>query len=260
MSKLKIAVIQYDIVWENLSENIQRIIEIVKNSERADIYVLPEMFNTGFTNDVASMAENLDGDTISTIKNLAKEQNAAICGSIILNENDNYFNSFLFIKPDGEIVRYDKRHLFKMGGEADMFTKGNERVICNYKDVRFLLQVCYDLRFPVWSRNRNDYDAIIYIANWPASRQEIFKTLLKARAIENQALVIAANRIGTDGNNINYEGGSCFVDAKGVVVNACNQNSEEVIFHNFDLSWQNTFRKDFPAWQDADDFSIIFSD
>jgi predicted amidohydrolase len=260
MSKLKIAVLQYDIIWENHSKNIEKITKIIKNAEKADIYVLPEMFNTGFTNDVASMAEDFDGETILAIKNLAREQNAAICGSIILAEKGKYYNSFLFIKPDGDIIRYDKRHLFRMGGETDMFTQGTKRVICNYKGVRFLLQVCYDLRFPVWSRNKNDYDAIIYVANWPASRQEIYQTLLKARAIENQSLVIAANRVGTDENNINYVGGSCFIDAKGVVAKYCNPNSEEIIYHDFDQAEQNKFRSSFPAWQDADDFSIILSD
>lgn len=260
MSKIKIAVIQYDIVWENQDENIERITKIIKNAEKSDIYVLPEMFNTGFTNNVASAAEDLSGNSINAIKKIARERDAAICGSVILKENDNYYNSFLFVKPDGNVIRYDKRHLFKMGGEVDMFTKGSTRVICDYKGFRFLLQVCYDLRFPVWSRNKSDYDAIIYVANWPASRQDIYQTLLKARAIENQSLVIAANRVGTDENNINYVGGSCFVDAKGVVAKTCNTNSEEIIYHDFDLAEQNKFRNSFPAWQDADDFSIIFSD
>ncbi len=256
MSKLDIAIIQSDIVWENPDENLVRVYEKISNAKQSDIYVLPEMFNTGFTNNVEKFAEKSDGKSVVFLKNLAKEKNAAICASLILSENNKYYNSFLFVKPDGEIIRYDKRHLFKMGGEADMFTGGLNRVVCNYKNVRFLLQICYDLRFPVWSRNRNDYDAIIYIANWPSSRQYIYDTLLSARAIENQSFVIATNRIGEDGNGISYDGGSCFIDAKGKTLIKTGDNREEIIYLVLDLEEQNKYRQNFSAWQDADQFEI----
>ncbi|PLX06614.1 MAG: amidohydrolase [Marinilabiliales bacterium] len=256
MSKLKIAVLQYDIIWENALANQKKITDLINNAENADVYVLPEMFNTGFSNNVSDFAEEYNGATVLFMKNLAKSKNTAICGSIILSDKEKYYNSFLFVKPDGDIIRYDKRHLFKMGGEADMFTSGKNRVVYSYKGVRFLLQVCYDLRFPVWSRNRNDYDVIIYIANWPASRRYIYDTLLSARAIENQAYVIAANRIGEDGNGIKYDGGTSVFDFKGTKICNASDNIESFIYSDLHITDLKDFRDKFPAWQDADDFDI----
>ncbi|MDD4149915.1 MAG: nitrilase family protein [Bacteroidales bacterium] len=256
MNKLKIAVIQHDIVWEKPEENLQQVSNIIKSAEYADIFVLPEMFNTGFSNNVNDMAENINGDTIKGLKIIAKEKDAAICTSIILTEHNKFYNSFLFIKPDGDIIRYDKRHLFKMGGETDMFTPGKDRIVYNYKGVRFLLLVCYDLRFPVWSRNRNDYDAIIYVSSWPITRRHAHDTLLRARAIENLSHVIATNRIGIDGKNLVYDGGSCIIDPKGYPLAEAKNNEQEVIYAEIDINGQNKFRNSFTALEDADDFDI----
>ncbi|MDD2635060.1 MAG: amidohydrolase [Bacteroidales bacterium] len=257
MSKLKVAVIQHDIFWEDPEKNLQQVSKIIKNADHADVFVLPEMFNTGFSNNVNSTSEDINGNTIKTLKNLAKEKGAAICTSIILSEHNKFYNSFLFVKPDSDIIRYDKRHLFKMGGEADMFTAGKDRVVYNYKGVRFLLLVCYDLRFPAWSRNRNDYDAIIYVSSWPIVRRHAHDTLLKARAIENLSYVIGANRIGVDGNELVYDGGSCIIDPKGYPLAVANNNKQEVIYAEIDTETLNKFRNSFTALHDADEFEIL---
>lgn len=257
MSKLKMAVVQHDIIWENPEKNLQLVSNIIKNAEHADVFVLPEMFNTGFSNNVNNMSEDINGNTVKTLKNIAKEKSAAICTSIILSEHNKFYNSFLFIKPDGDIIRYDKRHLFRMGGETDMFTPGKSRVVYNYKGVRFLLLVCYDLRFPVWSRNRNDYDAIIYVSSWPTTRRHAHDTLLKARAIENLSYVIGANRIGVDGNDLVYDGGSCIIDPKGYPIAEAKDNEQEVVFAEIDTDKQNKFRNSFTALRDADEFDIL---
>ncbi len=257
MSKIKVAVIQYDIVWENVDDNIKLVEEILQNSENADLYILPEMFNTGFTNKVKDFAEDLNGKTLSFMKNFAKQKNAAICGSMILVDKDKYYNSFLFVRPNGEITRYDKRHLFKMGGEADMFTQGKTRVVCEYKEFRFLLQVCYDLRFPVWSRSKDDYDAVIYIANWPGKRQYSFDTLAKARAIENLSYVLTSNRIGVDGKDIDYYGGSSIIDPKGKVIAETINNSQDIAYAYIDNEVVKNIRNNFTALQDADNFIVI---
>ncbi len=256
MNKLDVAVFQNDICWESPSQNFDKIYNRVNSCKEVDIIIMPEMFNTGFTNNVSGFSETLQGPSVQFLKRIAQEKDVAICTSLIIYEDSKYFNSFLFVKPDGDIVRYNKRHLFKMGGETDMFTGGQERVIVEYKDIRFLLQVCYDLRFPVWSRNKNDYDAIIYIANWPGNRRYIYDTLLRARAIENQAYVLAANRVNQDGNGIKYNGGSCVINSKGYFTSHANDDEETIIYASLDIEEQNKFKQTFPAFEDADNFEI----
>lgn len=256
MSKIDISILQLDTVWEKPQANLQIIENHISNNRNSDLYVLPEMFNTGFTNNVANQSEKIDGFSVTKLKEIAISNQVAICGSLILEDSGKYYNSFLFITPDGKTFRYDKRHLFKIGGEAEMFTGGSKRVVVEYLGFRFLLQVCYDLRFPVWSRNRNDYDAIIYVANWPAGRRFVYDTLLRARAIENQSFVIAANRIGSDGQGVSYDGGSCVINAKGESLIVTEDNKELVKSISIDLVELKEFRAKFPAYLDADDFTL----
>lgn len=253
---MKISILQLDTFWHDKQKNLDVVERMVSQNTGSDIYVLPEMFATGFSNEVEKLGEPIDGMIVSQMKKIASQNNVAICGSLILEDGGKYYNSFLFVKPEGGIVRYDKRHLFRFGGEADMFSAGENRVVVDYKGFRILLQVCYDLRFPVWSRNHNDYDMIFYIANWPDSRRKVFDTLVKARAIENQAFVVAVNRVGTDGADLNYDGGSCFVDFKGEYIRQCADNKECVQTADLNLEDLKAFREKFPAWRDADDFTI----
>lgn len=253
---MRISILQLDTFWHDKRRNLDVVERLVSQNSGSDIYVLPEMFATGFSNEVGKLGEPIDGMIVAKMKDIATQHDAAICGSLILEDDGRYYNSFLFVKPDGEIVRYDKRHLFRFGGEADMFSAGNNRVVVDHKGFRILLQVCYDLRFPVWCRNRNDYDMIFYIANWPDSRRSVFDTLVKARAIENQAFVVAVNRVGNDGVGLHYDGGSCIIDFKGEYIGQCTDNEECVITTDLKFEDLMAFRTKFPAWSDADEFHI----
>lgn len=257
MSKLKVSVLQSDIFWENSNENLNNINRLILSQPGADLYVLPEMFNSGFTSNTDKIAESDDGYTVERIKEISRICGAAICGSLILRTDGKNYNTFVFVKPDGSLIKYNKRHLFGYGGEADMFSKGEERVIAEYMGFRILLLVCYDLRFPVWSRNNDDYDMIIYVSNWPASRRLIHDILVRARAIENQSFVVACNRVGADGKDISYSGGSSIIDYKGTEIAIANDNLQEIIKAELDLNAQNEFKKNFPAQQDRDSFVIL---
>lgn len=257
MSKLNVSVIQTDIAWENPYENIKNISKFVLSEPGTDIFVLPEMFNTGFTNNTLDFAETADGFTLSKIKELSRISGAAICGSMILTESDSTYNTFVFVKPDGSVAMYNKRHLFAYGGEAEMFTKGEERVVVEYLGFRIILLICYDLRFPVWSRNNDDYDLMIYVANWPASRRQVHDVLIRARAIENQSYLIACNRVGEDGKGISYSGGSCIIDYKGDVIASAQDNKQEIITAEIDLFEQHKFKLSFPAHLDRDSFKLL---
>jgi predicted amidohydrolase len=213
------------------------------------------MFSTGFATEPEGVAER-DGSSLQWMKAMAGQLDAAVAGSVAVEVEGTYHNRLYFVKPDGNVTAYDKRHLFRFGGEADMFSQGENRVVVEHKGYRILLQVCYDLRFPVWSRNRNDYDVIFYVANWPDSRRKVFDTLLKARAIENQSYVIGVNRVGDDGNGLHYDGGSCIIDFKGEYVGRCPDNEEFVLTEKLDIEALRQFREKFPAWSDADEFSV----
>jgi omega-amidase len=258
MSKLKIAVIQTDIVWENPAENLKHYNKLILSQPGYDLYVLPEMFNTGFTNNTKDYSESIDGFSIESLREISRISAAAICGSLILTESEKSYNAFVFVRPDGSVTKYFKRHLFSYGGEAEMFSRGEERVVVDYLGFRILLQVCYDLRFPVWCRNYDNYDAIIYVANWPVSRRIIYDVLLKARAIENLAYVIACNRTGEDGKNIKYDGGSCIIDFKGETLSFASDNKDAIISAELDKEALKNFRKSFPALDDRDSFEFKF--
>ena len=219
-----------------------------------DLYVLPEMFATGFVVD-DTVDVQAGKKAVLWMAQKAADINAAMAGSLAWEENGKRFNRFFFIKPDGGQVTYDKRHLFAYGGEDLYYTAGEQRVIAEYKDMRFLLQICYDLRFPVFSRNRNDYDAILYVANWPASRSEVWETLLRARAMENQCYVIGANRIGCE-ENCTYSGCSAIIDPYGKTLAQCASDKEAIASADMDSECLRHFRNKFKVWADADQFEL----
>ncbi len=253
---LNIAAIQTDLVWEDTKTNLAHLGEIILNlSREIDIVVLPEMFATGFSMNVELCAETMGGVTMEWLKKLAQETGIVIAGSLMIREEELFYNRFVFMKPDGSFETYNKRHLFRMGEENLHFTAGTERKVFEYKSFRILPQVCYDLRFPVFARNRGDYDLMINCANWPAPRQHVWGILLKARAIENQAFVVGVNRIGKDANGINYAGGSVILDAKGAVLSSA-EKGQQVITAKLSKQSLLNFRSRFPVSGDADLFDI----
>lgn len=247
----RIALIQRNIAWLNIDANLMDI-EALLEGVKADVIVLSEMFQTGFVTNPRDAVD--DGRTLRWMLRMAKEHDAAIVGSCAVKEGDEYRNRMYFVKPTGEVDCYDKWHLFSVGGESKNYTRGRERKIVEWRGVRYLLAVCYDLRFPVWSRQRGDYDAIIYVAAWPTPRREVWQTLLKARAIENQAYVIGVNRTG-DEPTLNYSGDSAVVDYYGRCVVEC--GSEEWVANVvIDVDKLNVFRDKFNVSVDADEFKL----
>ena len=248
---MKISIIQQDIVWKSIRENIQRADAAVDAAPGADLYVLPEMFSTGFCTDPEGIAECPDGESLSWMKSKASQTGAAIAGSIAVFDEGRYYNRFYFVSPDGTVSHYDKKHLFTYGGEHLRFTAGDERVVVEFKGVRILLEVCYDLRFPVWSRNRGDYDMIMYVASWPAGRVNAWKSLLVARAIENQCYVAGVNRVGSDPSN-EYTGASMVIDPYGHVIASCEDGKQMTASADIDIPALDAFRAKFPVLRDSD--------
>lgn len=213
---MRVVLIQTDIVWENPAENRKNLEEKIHAlSESVDLIILPEMFTTGFTMQPEVVAETMEGDTITWLKELAVIKNFAITGSLVIEANNKYYNRMVFVFPNGTIQHYDKKHLFTLAGEDRVYTSGKEKIIVNYNDWKICLQVCYDLRFPVFSRNTENYDLLIYVASWPKVRTNAWDILLKARAVENLSYAIGVNRIGTDNNNLEYIGHSQLIDELG---------------------------------------------
>lgn len=252
MSSLKITGLQYDIVWKDKKQNFVHI-EKMLASEVADLFLLPEMFPTGFCMDVEEIAD-AEGEVLEWMKSFAATKSSAVAGSVSVMEEGNFYNRFYFVKPSGAVHFYDKRHLFSYSGEDKVYTPGSERVIVEYKEVRILLQVCYDLRFPVFSRNIGDYDLVLYVANWPVQRIEAWNALLKARAIENQAYVFGLNRTGKDGNGLVYdESSECyFPDGSRVSISA-----EHLVKADVSMESLMEFRRRFRFLDDADDFRLM---
>lgn len=252
---MKIVILQTDIYWANPKKNLECAEEMLKKYAEVDLFVLPEMFSTGFCTRPQGIAEPVESESLVWMKRVAAERNCAIAGSVAIEDGGKFFNRFYFVHPDGLVQSYDKKHLFTYGGEHKQFTPGTERVIVSYKGVRFLMQICYDLRFPVWSRNRGDYDVALYVASWPVPRIEAWKALLRARAIENQCYVVAVNRVGED-PNCSYCGGSEVINPYGKTIAVCEDyrvcGAEAVI----DMDVLEDFRKKFPVLTDADDFCL----
>lgn len=254
---LNIAVFQFNLVWENPVANRVKIDEwLQKANQNIDVVFLPEMFTTGFSMNVSELAEPMEGDTVLWMKKCSSEHQLALCGSLIIKENDRYFNRLLFVEPSGEVHFYNKRHLFTMGNEENHFQKGTERLIVNYKGWRICPLICYDLRFPVWSRNLNEYDILVYSANWPQARTEVWSTLLKARAIENQCYVVGANRVGVDENTISYSGNSQLINPKGHILAEIGDHHKGIVSAGFSYTELIKFRTVFPVLNDADQFSL----
>jgi omega-amidase len=259
MSDLKITLIQSDLCWENKEENFSMFSQKIKNiTEPTDIIVLPEMFTTGFSMKPKQLAENINGSTINWIKEQAHKKSCVITGSIICEENGNYYNRLIWIEADGKIQYYDKKHLFSMGEENKHYSAGNNTLLVDYKGWKIKPLICYDLRFPVWSRNSlsNTYDLLIYVANWPERRAQAWKTLLPARAIENQCYVAGLNRIGNDGNNVSHSGDSAVYDFMGTAISDIKPHEDTVETISLDKQKLMNFRNDFPVLSDADKFEI----
>lgn len=257
MDKLKIAYIQSNIIWEDSSKNLRKLDEVLTKIDEVDLIILPEMFNTGFTMNVNSVAQSADGMVALWLKKYALERGCALMGSAIINQNNKFANRLLMALPCSGIKHYDKRHLFRMGNEHERFEAGTSSPIFNYFGWRIRPLICYDLRFPVWSRNKNNYDLLVYVANWPGPRRNVWITLLKARAIENQCYVIAVNRVGTDGMGINYTGDSMVINPKGEIISELPINEEGIGYAEISLNELNSFRKKFPVHLDADDFELL---
>lgn len=271
MEDLSVTFIQTDLHWETISDNLEMLSDKIndKIEVTTDLVVLPEMFSTGFTMNT-SLAETMEGNSVTWMKKISSDKKIALTGSLIIKENNNFYNRLIWV-DEGEVkATYDKRHLFSMANEDKHYTAGTERTIVNLKGWRICPLICYDLRFPVWSRNKNltvdnlqlrnndetAYDILIYIANWPEKRSTAWKTLLQARAIENQSYVVGVNRTGMDENNIFYSGDSGIVDPRGKVLSGTcygPQCIQTIILPYNDLE---EYREKFPVWKDADDFEI----
>jgi omega-amidase len=253
---MKTALIQVPLVWEDALHNRNYIASKIDTlSEDIELIVLPEMFSTGFTMKPERVAETMDGDTVSWMKSVSNKRNAAICGSVVISENGLFRNRCLFVFPNSEVQYYDKRHLFTLAGEDKVYARGEEKVIVNFNEWKICLQVCYDLRFPVFSRNMEDYDLLIYVANWPAPRVAAWDALLKARAIENMCYVIGVNRIGADENGHNYLGHSQALDYFGECLISAN-NNEGAFVANLQKESALETRKHLPFLNDRDSFTV----
>lgn len=255
--KMKISVIQAGLTWENKTANFRNLEILIKPLfNKTDLVILPETFNTGFSMNPLELSETEDGETFRWLSEMSESGNFGICGSYLVHDQGKYYNRWVFVSPEKEKQFYNKRHLFSIGGEGKLLTRGKNRLAFNFRGLRISPYICYDLRFPVWSRNRNDCDLIIYAANWPEVRREVWNTLLKARAIENQCFVAGSNIVGTDGEGIKYCGDSAIINPRGEVLVSAQLNKEEVISAELSLSELNEFRIKFPVSADADKFTI----
>jgi predicted amidohydrolase len=260
MNNLRVSIVQSDIIWEDKRRNLHHFRDVLRKlKDTTDIAVLPELFSTGLSLNTEILAETLDGETIKELRSMAADFGFALTGSYMAEEDGKYYNRAFFIEPDeGRTSRfYDKRHLFSMAGENTRYSSGNERLTINYKGWNIRLLVCYDLRFPVWSRNvDNEYDLLIYVANWAASRRYVWSDLLKARAIENMCYVCGVNRVGIDANKVKYHGGSLLISPRGEVTTDAGHYNEIELTGTLDKESLNSFREKFPVWKDADAFEI----
>ena len=259
MKDLRLLFIQPDISWEDIDANLNMYKKYLKEIKpgTVDLIILPEMFNTGFSMNASLLAEQMGHKSMKFLAEIAAEKKCTVTASLIVDENSKFYNRLIWMRDDGTYELYDKRHLFRMGNEEKVYCPGKKRKLVELNGWRILPLICYDLRFPVWSRNRNDYDVIIYIANWPERRSYAWKQLLIARAIENQAYVIGVNRIGEDGNGIVHAGDSMVIDYKGEVIKSAPLNEASV--NTSVLSYKDLiqFRSAFPVHLDADNFILI---
>ncbi|MFD2726163.1 amidohydrolase [Hyunsoonleella rubra] len=255
--ELKIALLQSDLVWENPEQNrINFTTKIEEIDDDVDLIILPEMFTSGFTMYAEKVAESMQGETVKWMQNLAEVRGTAIVGSIVISENEKFYNRLLFVEPFGKISHYNKRHTFTLVGEDKVYTAGTEKVIIDYKGWKICPMICYDLRFPVWSRNVEDYDILLYVANWPIPRIDAWDTLLKARAIENMCYSIGVNRVGADGENINYNGSSSAYDVLGQKLTSITLGKEHTEVITLQKKHINRYRNRLKFLDDRDSFSL----
>ena len=255
---MNVCLIQTNIAWGDVSGNLRQFETLAAQAAPADLYVLPEMFTTGFATSAGALVETEPADGLEWMKAFAKMRGAAVCGSVALKlaASENCVNRMYFVTPDGGVRVYDKKHLFGYGGERDRFSAGIDRVTVEYDGVRFMLAVCYDLRFPVWLRNRGDYDVLIVSANWPEGRRRAWDVLTKARAIENQCYVLAVNRTGSD-PSCNYDGGTAVVGPSGEMLASVPDNTAGCCSAQLDIKGLAALRRDFPVLDDADAFTLL---
>ncbi|MCH2023105.1 MAG: amidohydrolase [Saprospiraceae bacterium] len=253
---LTITLVQSKLLWEDIDGNLSMFAHKLQKIEQTDVIVLPEMFSTGFTMNVEKVAENMNGKAIKWMHVLAQKHHAVITGSLIIKDEGRYYNRLIWVEPDGKQYAYDKKHLFTMANEHLKFTAGTKKLIIDYKGWRIAPFICYDLRFPVWNRNQENYDLAFYVANWPAKRSYHWLSLLFGRAIENQSYIVAVNRVGKDGNGIIYSGNSTVVDPAGELMYH-KENDEEV--HTITLTKEHLVevRNQYPFLGDRDNFSVF---
>lgn len=267
MEKLSITTIQTDLYWEDKERNLAVLSDKIKSIPTpTHVVVLPEMFSTGFTMKPEIYAEPMDGSVIEWMKRIAKEKNIILAGSLSIREEDEYYNRFIWMLPNGQFGQYDKRHCFTLGKEDEHYAPGDKRVMASVGGWKIQLQICYDLRFPVWARQQiqsdpdlepaPEYDVLINVANWPEKRSQHWKTLLQARAIENQCYVVGVNRIGTDGNGVAHSGDSMVIDPFGEILYHCS-GKEDISTTVLEKNKLDEIRNKFGFWKDGDQFLLV---
>ena len=255
---LKVTIVQTNLAWENVDANLSSFSQKLESLEPSstDLIVLPEMFSTGFTMNASAVAEPMNGKAVEWMAKIAAQKNAVITGSCIIKDDGKFYNRLIWMRPDGTYEYYNKRHTFRMAEENKTYASGDKKLIVELAGWKICPLVCYDLRFPVWSRNTGNYDCLIYVANWPERRSYAWRHLLIGRAIENQSYVVGVNRIGKDGKDIDYSGYSVVLNAKGEPISNTKPNTESI--ETVSLSYQEleNYRKEFPVSLDADKFSV----
>lgn len=254
-NELQIALVQTDLVWEDAQVNRNTLENKIKDlSNEVDIIILPEMFTTAFTMNPTSVYETMEGSTLVWLKQMATLKSSAICGSLIIKEGEHFYNRFVFVQPDGSVSFYDKRHTFTLAGENKTYSAGLKKLIITYKGWKICPLICYDLRFPVWSRNAENFDILIYVANWPSKRILAWDTLLRARAIENMVYTVGVNRVGNDAKGLEYTGHSAIYDALGATVTY--SEKEEILLTTLHKSEIIQQRNQLKFLQDRDQFTV----
>ncbi|MBT8195750.1 MAG: amidohydrolase [Bacteroidia bacterium] len=259
MKDLKVTFIQTKLHWKNIDANLKMFDDYISKIKKGstDLIILPEMFSTGFIMQPEGLAETMKGKTTEWLRVQAKKKSAVICGSVVIKSGTKYYNRLIWMQPDGTKKTYDKRHLFRLAGEEKVYTSGKKKLIVELKGWKICPMICYDLRFPVWSRNKkNEYDLLLYVANWPEKRVHAWKQLLMARAIENQSYVAAVNRIGKDGNGINHTGQSAIIDSMGEQLSKTRPRKTATETVSLSHKHLQLMRRAFPFHKDADKFSL----
>lgn len=256
--QLKVALVQTDLFWENPKKNRKNLNEkFISISQNVDMIVLPEMFSTGFTMNAKTVAETMDGKTVSWMKKKALKTHAAIVGSLVISEDNKFYNRLLFVEPSGDIHIYDKRHTFTLSGEDKIYASGTKKTVIDYKGWKICPQVCYDLRFPVWTRNIENYDVLLFVANWPKPRIIAWNSLLKARAIENMSYCLGVNRVGLDDAQNEYCGHSAAYDVLGNEMTAFKSNREQIEVVTLEKNHINFYRNKLKFLNDRDAFTLV---